>query len=122
LHSEQLLLFIQNQLFKKYLLEIEYNDDSIHDLIEYWRKLYIENDKEIELINQFEQTYKSNNAIDWYTKDCFAYHMLNRAIRTKDIKILFQMGFFIRDINQQLEEDYSATAYRSTLTVFRGQG
>jgi hypothetical protein len=32
------------------------------------------------------------------------------------------MGFLIQDINHQLEEDYSSTVHRSTLTVYRGQG
>ena len=48
--------------------------------------------------------------------------MLNRAIRMKDIKMLFQMGFFIQDINQQLQDIHSTTTHRSTLTVYRGQG
>ncbi|CAF0833286.1 unnamed protein product [Rotaria sordida] len=121
LNSEQ-LKFIQNQLFKEYLLEIEYDEDAIHDLVEYCENLYAENIEELELIKQFENEYTSNDALHWYTKDCFAYHMLNRAIRMKEITILFQMGFFIRDINQQLEEDYSITKQRSTLTLFRGQG
>ncbi|CAF4582829.1 unnamed protein product [Rotaria sp. Silwood1] len=121
LNSEQ-LQFIQNQLFKQYLLDINYDKDAIDDLVEYCENLYAENTKELELIKQFENEYKSNDALHWYTKDCFAYHMLNRAIRMKDITILFQMGFFIRDINQQLEEDYLTTKQRSRLTVYRGQG
>ncbi|CAF2639135.1 unnamed protein product [Rotaria sp. Silwood2] len=121
LNSEQ-LQFIQHQLFKEYLLEIEYDKDTIHDLVEYCENLYAENTEELELIKQFESEYEPNDALHWYTKDCFAYHMLNRAIRMKDITILFQMSFFIRDINQQLEEDYSTTKQKSTLTLFRGQG
>jgi hypothetical protein len=121
LSSEQ-ILFIQNQLFKEYLLEIQYDKDSIHDLVDYCKNLYAENDKELEIIKQFEDDYNPNDALYWYTKDCFAYHMLNRAIRTKDIKILFQMGFFIRDINQKLQDIHSTTLQRSTLTVYRGQG
>lgn len=40
----------------------------------------------------------------------------------KDIKTLFQIGFFIKDIHQQIENDYSDTVHRSTITVYRSQG
>jgi hypothetical protein len=120
--DDKQLLFIQNQLFKEYLLEIQYDHDSIHSLTDYCQKLYHENDREIELIKEFEANYQSNQVLYWYTKDCFVYHMLNRAIRMKDMKILFQLGFLIRDIHQQLEEIHSTTVYRSILTVYRGQG
>lgn len=116
------LLFVHNQLFKKYLLENNYPQECLGDLVDYCTNLYSENNKELSLIKEFEQNYNKNNALNWYTKDSFAYHMLNRAIRMKDMSILFQMGFFIIDINQQLEKYYSETPSRSSLTVFRGQG
>lgn len=121
LNSQQ-LLFIQNQLFKQYLLDIKYDNDSKNDLIEYCQKLYIENEEELKIIQDFQENYESNNVIEWYIKHCFIYHILNRAIRTKDVKILFQIGFFIQDLHRKIQEDYSETVHRSTLTVYRGQG
>jgi hypothetical protein len=120
--DDKQLLFIQNQLFKEYLLEIRSNHDSIHNLMDYCQKIYHENDREIQLIQEFERNYQSNQALDWYIKDCFVYDMLNRAMQMKDMKILFQMRFFIHDIHRQLEEIHSTTVYRSTFTVYRGQG
>ncbi|CAM4835623.1 unnamed protein product [Rotaria magnacalcarata] len=120
--SPEQLLFIKNQLFKEYLLEIAYDKDAISDFVDYCESLYSENPKELELLKEFNEKYSSDNALYWYTKDCFLYHMLNKAIRTKDITVLYQMGVFIHDINQQLEKNYAITKARSSLEVFRGQG
>ncbi|CAM4901431.1 unnamed protein product [Rotaria socialis] len=120
--SPEQLLFIKNQLFKEYLLEVPYDKDAVSDLVDYCESLYSENPKELELLKELKEEYRADNALYWYTKDCFLYHMLNKAIRTKDITILCQMGFFIHDINQQLEKIYAITKARSSVDVFRGQG
>ncbi|CAF4434233.1 unnamed protein product, partial [Adineta steineri] len=47
--------------------------------------------------------------------------MLNKALRTQDIEIIIKMGFFIRDLHQQIELLHSATKNQGSLTVYRGQ-
>lgn len=43
-------------------------------------------------------------AIWWYTRECFTYQMLNRALRLLESDIIIDMGFFIYDLYQQLEQ------------------
>ena len=117
-NSEQ-LSFVHNQLFQEYLLEIDYSNHTRNEFINFCKTVYVENKQELKLIEQFENSYDSNHALYWYTKDCFIYHMLNKAIRIKDVRILFQMGFLIRDINQQIKNQCSK---ESKLTLYRGQG
>jgi hypothetical protein len=40
---------------------------------------YRGNKQEIELIEQFRNLYTSNNAIDRYTRESFAYRLVNQA-------------------------------------------
>ncbi|CAF1534970.1 unnamed protein product, partial [Didymodactylos carnosus] len=53
----------------------------------------------------------------WYTRECFLYHLLNKALRTLDIDLLYLLGFFIRDLREQLEQ------YRcpSPIRIYRSQ-
>ena len=55
-------------------------------------------------INEFEQKYKSDDAIRWYIKEPFIYRELNRALRTMHIDLLLQYRFVLQDICLQLRK------------------
>jgi hypothetical protein len=67
---------------------------------------YRGNKKELENIQQFEKTYTSNNAIQWYTKDCFICRLINKALRTEDIEVLHTFWYFISGLSACLMKDY----------------
>ncbi|CAF4574882.1 unnamed protein product, partial [Didymodactylos carnosus] len=82
--------------------------------------------KELEKINDFRLNYSSDAAVSWYTRDSFVYRLLNKALRTTDIDIIFKFRFFIADLYRQLQKEYSKFIQRFTddeyfLTVYRGQ-
>ncbi|CAF3452896.1 unnamed protein product, partial [Rotaria sp. Silwood2] len=74
-----------------------------------------------DLLNEFEQTYESNRAIWWYTRDCFLYRMLNRALRQQNIKAIFLFGFFIVDLFKQIKQINQFYFNSSSIRVYRGQ-
>jgi hypothetical protein len=39
----------------------------------------------------------------WYTRDSFLYRVVNMALRSKNIVIIWKFRFIIQDIYQQLE-------------------
>jgi archaellum biogenesis ATPase FlaH len=47
------------------------------------------NEKQIVVIDSFGETYNSNEAIQWYTKESFLYHLVNRAFRTEDVELWY---------------------------------
>ncbi|CAF1152058.1 unnamed protein product [Adineta steineri] len=86
------------------------------------------NDKiEKKKINDFEQNYKPEKAVWWYTYDSCIYGLLNTALRTQNTEIIFTFRFFINDLHNQilqlykqyLESHSSITNHK--LTVYRGQ-
>jgi hypothetical protein len=86
------------------------------DLISLCKAYYKGNESELKLIRQFQQTYSSEKAIRWYTNECFLYKLLNKALRTEDINIIFLFQFFIHDLHQQTTEyqcQYPIRVYRS---------
>src|ERR1700722_11656612 len=91
-------------------------------LAEYCRLQYADNSNELQIIDEFERKYDLPSPIWWYTRECFTYSMLNRALRTMDIDIVIKMGFFIRDLHHQIEQLHAQQSYtRIPLTAYRGQ-
>jgi tetratricopeptide (TPR) repeat protein len=112
------------QIFKEILFELEYNEQSVQNLVHYCRERYEGNINELNIINEFAHDYRPESAIWWYTRECFTYQMLNRALRTLESDIIMKMGFFIRDLHQQIEklhrEQFSGNQNK-VFTVYRGQ-
>ena len=76
------------------------------------------------VINEFERDYRSQTSIWWYTRECFTYQMLNRALRNLEADTIINMGFLIRDLHRQIEQLHQkqVSGYRGkTFDVYRGQ-
>ncbi|UJR20024.1 hypothetical protein I4U23_023158 [Adineta vaga] len=79
------------------------------------------NRTELEKIKRFQNSYTSEQAIGWYTEECFLYKLLNRAIRTEDTELLYAFRFFIIDLCAALERESKKLQSDNILTVYRGQ-
>jgi len=117
--------FMYTQIFKEILLKLEDNERSVKDLVNYCREHYDGNKEELKIIDQFARDYRPDSSIWWYTRECFTYQMLNRALRTLESDIIIKMGFFIRDLHRQIENLHSEqfeSHQGKVFTVYRGQG
>jgi tetratricopeptide (TPR) repeat protein len=116
--------FMYTQILKEILLTIEFNKRSVKDFIIYCREQLADNPIELNNISKFEQEYHQDKSIWWYTYKCFLHSMLNRALRMMEIDTIIKMGFFIRNLHENIErlyfEQYSDHHY--LFTVYRGQG
>ncbi|CAF4208334.1 unnamed protein product, partial [Adineta steineri] len=102
-----------------------YQEQAIEILAVYCCNLYTGNINELNVIDEFKSDYDPKHAIWWYTRECFIYQMLNRALRTLDADIIVRIGFFIHDLHQQIDQLYKQQLpnYRGkTFIVYRGQG
>ncbi len=115
-------LFMYSQLLKEILLEFEYNEEAHRRFLEFCRELYTGNERELHIISEFDHNYHSHSPAWWYTRECFLYKMLNKALRIHDINILCKMGFFIRDLHQQLKQLHATSSISTLLVLYRGQG
>ena len=116
--------FMYTQIFKEILLEIEFNAQSVKDLANYCRTFYEDNNIELNIIDEFERDYRPRSSIWWYTRECFTYQMLNRALRNLEADTIINMGFLIRDLHRQIEKlhEKQVSEYRGqTFIVYRGQ-
>ena len=123
--------FIWLQLVKEVIQKISTNVRDTNseilngkeEMLRHCREFYRNNEKEMKNIEEFEKTYSSNQAIKWYTKDSFIFKLINKALRTEDIEVLYKFRFYIVDLcNSLAEKSELLREYRSAsvLQVYRG--
>jgi hypothetical protein len=93
------------RMYKQILLNTDQcseEDNAKSELITLCRKRYPT--EYADHIQDFENNYQPNDAVQWYTKDSFIYRLINRALRTQDLECLFVLRFYIRDLSRCLLE------------------
>ncbi|CAF0730650.1 unnamed protein product [Adineta steineri] len=114
--------FMYTQLFKEILLDMDHGEQAIKQFTTYCRNC---NSVSPINIDRFEKEYSSQLAIWWYTFPSDIYSMLNYGLRTMDADIIITMGFFLRDVHQQIKQLYEqqVNSYeKKPFLVYRGQG
>ncbi|CAF1531484.1 unnamed protein product, partial [Rotaria sp. Silwood1] len=117
--------FMYTQIFKEILLDMKHGQQAIKDLVTFCQEQYKDNPQELKFIQEFERTYRPSEAAWWYTRQCFTYKMLNRALRTLDGDIIIRMGFYLCDVHRQIEDLHSKQIdqyHGKTFPLYRGQG
>jgi len=116
--------FMYTQILKETLFNIDFRKKSVRELTKYCQSLFSTNEKELKIINEFENKYHKTKSIWWYTRECFLHRILNQALRTMDIVIIAKMGFFVRDLHEQINELHRQQfqADMPMFVVYRGQG
>ncbi|CAF3773040.1 unnamed protein product [Rotaria sp. Silwood1] len=109
--------FIHSEVSIDVLLRMKSNPTDKNELIDLCKEEYKDNEKELAIIAEFEQSYSPDRALWWYTRDSFLYCLLNKALRVQNTDMIFLFRFFIRDIERQIEQ-YKCTA---PIRVYRGQ-
>ena len=109
--------FIHSELLLDCLLRMQSNPTDKSELISLCRKYYQGNDVELSVIKEFENSYCSDRALWWYTRETFLFRLMNRAFRVMDFDLLYLMRFFIRDLEQELQK----RQYKKPAHLYRGQ-
>ncbi|CAF1118891.1 unnamed protein product [Adineta steineri] len=114
--------FMYTQIFKDILLDMEHDAQAIKQFTAYCRNHDCGSAKNID---EFEKSYDVETAIWWYTCPSFIYSMLNYALRSMEGETIINMGFFIRDLHQQLQklqQEQLNVLHDKPFIVYRGQG
>ncbi|CAF3950376.1 unnamed protein product [Rotaria sp. Silwood2] len=114
--------FLWFQLLIDVLVRLPRSEQSKRDLIDECRKCYSNNACEQKKISDFELNYMSNQAIEWYTRDCFLFRLINRAFRTRNLDNIFRFRYFFIDLQKQLFELHQTQlSFNLSQTLCRGQ-
>jgi hypothetical protein len=93
--------FIYTKLLGKILITV---DSTAEEMIKFCREKCADNETDLNTINEFEAYYDACNAIFWYTRDTFLYHLLNKALREQEFDTLYSLRYFIKDLDYQLAD------------------
>ncbi|CAF1258378.1 unnamed protein product [Adineta steineri] len=117
--------FMYTQILKEILLTIDFTEERTKKFTEYYRENFADNTIQLNNIDQFEMNYDQRPPIWWYIHECCLYSLLNRALRMMEVDTIIKMGFFIRDLHEQIvelhSEQYNKCYQSKHWTVYRGQ-
>ncbi|CAF1300470.1 unnamed protein product [Adineta steineri] len=114
--------FMYTQILKEILLDMKHDEKAIKQFTAYCRHRDCGSAKNIDY---FEKKYQSQSPVWWYTSPSFIYSMLNYALRSMEDDTIINMGFFIHDLHQQIQQlhQQQVHTYRGkSFIVYRGQG
>ncbi|CAF3333543.1 unnamed protein product [Rotaria socialis] len=94
--------FLHDGLLIDVLIRMKPNEQDQKELIELSGKEYEGNKVELKLTKEFQKEYTLDRAIWWYTRESFVYRLLNKALRVRNIEMVFLMRHVIRDVYEQL--------------------
>ncbi|CAF1633575.1 unnamed protein product [Didymodactylos carnosus] len=77
------------QLLVDILRKLPQTHQAKRDMLDKCREYYAWNETEMKKIEEFETTYYKDKAIEWYTRDAFVYRLVNKALRTEDVELLY---------------------------------
>ncbi|CAF1427681.1 unnamed protein product [Adineta steineri] len=96
--------FVFSQILVDCLLRLKSTEIDKNELINLCENEYEGNDTELNNLREFEKDYSPNKVLLWYTKETFFYKILNAALRTQNIHMMFLFRSFIYDIYRQLQK------------------
>ena len=88
-----------------HLPELTASLDERQHLVEKLHELYNDADNQ-SIIDKFNREYSSNIAVYWYTYPGPVYKTLNKALRERNLELLFLFRFFIFDLCKQLKSEW----------------
>ena len=98
------------------LLEADEEQNLKKEMVDFCREKYADNTIQLKLIDEFENTFKPDNAIKWYLRhEAFVYKMLTRSFRILDADILYRLRYFIQHLDRQLR----SSGDKNPITVYR---
>jgi tetratricopeptide (TPR) repeat protein len=113
--------FLWHQMLINILKQIPQNQTLYDEMLNKCLDYYQTNRYELDQIELFRQNYKREQVIQWYTNECFLYKLLNHALYTKNIEILYSFRFFIIDLCFEIEKQYEYIKNQGNLIVYRAQ-
>ncbi|UJR20632.1 hypothetical protein I4U23_023757 [Adineta vaga] len=118
--SKESKSLVRHPILISLLQQIPQDEEGKQTMIDMCRDYFKNNKSELEKIEEFKQNYSHDNAIEWYTNECFLYKLLNKALRTEDIELLYTFRFFVTDLCTAIENESQQLKDTGIISVYRG--
>ncbi|CAF1174508.1 unnamed protein product [Rotaria magnacalcarata] len=114
-------VFVLHSILLSILRQMIPDEHAKVHLISTCEHYYCNSKHDLKMIEHFRTTFKPEDAIKWYTNNCFLFRLLNKALRTEDVDLLFAFRYYINILCNALESEERKFSSNTTLTVYRGQ-
>ena len=109
--------FVHSQILFDCLVHMKSLATDQSEFLQLAEKQYGDDLRELDALKNFREEYSSHQAIWWYTRDCALSRIFTKALSEKNLDLIFQSGFFIRDLYDTLQKNRLHT----TTQLFHGQ-
>ncbi|CAF1172976.1 unnamed protein product, partial [Didymodactylos carnosus] len=119
--NNEFLLF---QLLMKKLISIDKGSGNNKKSLTVYTHFHPDDEKDRSIMVEFDTKYHRSKALYWYTRESIIYRILNKSLRTHQINDVLVFGPFIKDIYDQLHQEYKGFMKllpSPTFNVYRGQ-
>ncbi|CAF0832533.1 unnamed protein product [Adineta ricciae] len=117
--------FMYSQLLKEIILndhKDEQEEVTRQDMLRYCRHVNENDAMNLNIIDEFDRNFIPELSVYWYTRECFLYKMLNKALWKPKPHVLYKLRYFLRHLHQQIVSQAELQrANRLPMTVYRGQ-
>ncbi|CAF4739684.1 unnamed protein product [Rotaria sp. Silwood1] len=83
------------------------NNTGMEEMLTHCQAYYRGNPVELKNIAEFRKNYKPEDAIFWYSKQIFVYRLVNKALRTEDIDVLYTFRTYITHLRSQITAQHN---------------
>ena len=113
--------FFTLQLIKNIVLEHSSSVSSQNHLLNYARPFYEHHSSQLALIDRWKENYSQHAPLWWYTRKCFIYSMLRKALQYEDYELIYHLAFFIRELHRDIKKSYlqMSSNQRRPISVYR---
>lgn len=112
-------------LMRNFMIDMANPQTAETEMLLLCRNYFYCDPKELAQIDQFQTEYVPSKAIWWFTRESFVYKILNMALQSENIQLMYTFRFLIHDLSLQLRqlqhleskyiENHSFMAYRGGL-------
>ena len=109
-------------LFLKIILRFQNRPQAKTDFVALARATYLEKNQ-TRLIDKFKKNYSQYNkkdVLNWYTKDCFLFKLINNCLRVATSDSILYCRLLLKDLEQAIKEQYQAKSKNFSRLLYRG--
>jgi hypothetical protein len=116
--------FIIRQLLIEILQRQSQTNEAMNDFLMFCRHTYRDDNVRLRQIDEYQDQFFPNRSIWWYTKNTFAFRILNKTLRENDLSSMFKIRYYICNIYAQLKELHISqleAELKPKLKLYRGK-
>ncbi|UJR11695.1 hypothetical protein I4U23_015876 [Adineta vaga] len=100
----------------------ESEEETKLNMINYCQKACADSQISLKILDDFRKSFIPELSILWYTKECFLFKMLNKALWTPEPDVIYRLRYFLRHLHGQISiYAQSQRDHLSKMIVYRGQ-